>query len=77
MPTAQTLKQQYHSMRDLLARYRLLREDHLRYLVKCGVIRPVVRTNADTFFAFADLAIIKQANDELAARRRSARSPAI
>ena len=53
-------------MRDLLARYRLLREDHLRYLVKCGVIQPVLRTNADTFFAFADLAAIKQANDELA-----------
>ena len=38
----------------------------MRYLVKCGVIRPVVRTNADTFFAFADLAVIKQANDDLA-----------
>jgi len=66
VPSVQTLRQQYHSTRDLLARYRLLREDHLRYLVKCGVIRPVVRTNADTFFAFADLAVIKQANDELA-----------
>src|SRR5204863_238972 len=42
------------------------REDHLRYLVKCGVIHPVVRTNADTFFAFGDVAIIKQANDDLA-----------
>jgi tetratricopeptide (TPR) repeat protein len=66
VPTAKTLRQQYHSTRDLLARYRLLREDHLRYLVKCGVIQPVVRTNADTFFAFGDVAIIKQANDELA-----------
>ena len=66
VPTAATLRQQYHSTRVLLARYRLLREDHLRYLVKCGVIRPVVRTNADTFFAFGDLAIIKQANDDLA-----------
>ena len=66
VPTVQTLRQQYHSTRDLLARYRLLREDHLRYLVKCGVIQPVVRTNADTFFAFGDVAIIKQANDDLA-----------
>lgn len=64
--TVQTLRQQYYSTRDLLARYRLLREDHLRYLVKCGVIQPVVRTNADTFFAFGDVAIIKQANDDLA-----------
>ncbi len=66
VPTVQGLRQQYHSTRDLLARYRFLREDHLRYLVKCGVIQPVVRTNADTFFAFGDVAIIKQANDDLA-----------
>jgi hypothetical protein len=66
VPTVQALRQQYHSTRDLLARYRLLRDDHLRYLVKCGVIRPVVRTNADTFFGFGDVAIIKQANDDLA-----------
>jgi tetratricopeptide (TPR) repeat protein len=54
-------------MRDLLARYRLLREDHLRYLMKCGVIRPAVRTNADTFYAFADMVVIKQVSSELAA----------
>jgi tetratricopeptide (TPR) repeat protein len=61
----ETLKRQYHATRDLLARYRALRDDHLRYLVKCGLIRPVMRTNADTFFAFTDLGVIKQANDEL------------
>jgi tetratricopeptide (TPR) repeat protein len=63
--TPDTLKRQYHALRDVLARYRSLREDHLRYLVKCGVLRPVLRTNADTFFAFPDLATIKQANDGL------------
>src|SRR4029079_17088553 len=66
VPTPGTLKQQYHAMRDLLARYGALREDHLRYLVKCGVLRPVLRTNADTFFGFPDVAAIKQANDGLA-----------
>jgi tetratricopeptide (TPR) repeat protein len=65
VPTPGTLKQHYYAMRDLLARYHALREDHLRYLVKCGVLRPVLRTNADTFFAFPDLAAIKQANDGL------------
>lgn len=65
VPTPEALKQQYHAMRDLMARYRSLREDHLRYLVKCGIIRPVLRTNADTFFAFPDLAAIRQANDDL------------
>ena len=63
--TPEALKRQYYAMRDLLARYRELREDHLRYLVKCGVIRPVLRTNADTFFAFPDLSAIKQANEGL------------
>jgi tetratricopeptide (TPR) repeat protein len=65
VPTAGTLKQQYHAMRDLLARYHALREDHLRYLVKCGVLRPVLRTNADTFFAFPDVALIKQAHESI------------
>jgi tetratricopeptide (TPR) repeat protein len=65
VPTPSMLKQQYHAMRDLLARYPALREDHLRYLVKCGVLRPVLRTNAETFFAFPDLAAIKQAHEGL------------
>jgi BRCA1-like protein len=64
-PTPSELTRQYYATRDLLARYRALREDHLRYLVKYGVIKPVLRTNADTFFAFQDLAIIKQANEEM------------
>jgi len=65
VPSPETLKRQYHATRDLLVRYRALRDDHIRYMVKCGLIRPVLRTNADTFFAFADLGAIKQANDEL------------
>jgi tetratricopeptide (TPR) repeat protein len=65
VPTPETLKRQYHATRDLLARYRALRADHLHYLVKCGLIRPVLRTNADTFFEFRDLAVIKQASDGL------------
>jgi tetratricopeptide (TPR) repeat protein len=59
------LRRQYHAMRDLLARYRPLREDHIRYLVKCGLIRPVLRTNVDTLFAFGDLAVIKQVSEAL------------
>jgi tetratricopeptide (TPR) repeat protein len=65
VPTPDALKRQYHALRDLLARYRALREDHVRYLVKCGVLRPTLRTNADTFFAFPDVAVIKQANEGL------------
>jgi len=66
VPPPEALKRQYHATRDLLARYRSLRDDHIRYLVKCGIVRPVLRTNADTFFAFTDLTTLKQANDDLA-----------
>lgn len=65
VPTSEALKSQHYALRDLLARYRLLREDHLRYLVKCSIITPVLRTNADTFFSFQDVAAIKAANDAL------------
>ena len=64
-PTPAELTRQYYASRDLLARYGALREDHLRYLVKYGVIKPALRTNADTFFGFQDLAPIKQANEEM------------
>jgi len=67
LPTADVLKQHYHSVRDLLARYPAVREDHLRYLIKYGIVRPVLRANADVFVAFPDVAVIKQANDDLAA----------
>jgi len=66
VPTPDALRRQYQTMRDLLARYESLREDHLRYLVKCGVIRPVLKTNADVFFSFPDVAAIKQVHDEMA-----------
>ena len=44
--TAGTLKRQYHAVRDVLARYRELREDQVRYLVKCGIIRPPTPTRS-------------------------------
>jgi predicted Zn-dependent protease len=65
VPSPETLKREYHAMRDLLARYRSVRADHLHYLTKYGIIKPVLRTHADTFFAFPDVAAIKQANDEI------------
>jgi tetratricopeptide (TPR) repeat protein len=70
VPTLEALRRQYHPMRDVLTRYHALREDHLRYLMKCGFIQPVLRTNADTFFAFQDLATIKQVNEDLESGRR-------
>jgi tetratricopeptide (TPR) repeat protein len=65
VPTPSMLKQQYYALRDLPSRYRALREDQLRYLVKCGLIHPVLRTNTDVFLGFSDLAVVKQANAAL------------
>ena len=59
------LKLQYYAQRDLLSMYRGLREDHLRYLQKWGLIRPVMRTNSDTYYAFSDLLLIRQVSTEL------------
>ena len=54
------------SRRQVLDRCKHLREDRLRYMQKWGLIHPASRAHGETFFAFADLAIIRQADAELA-----------
>jgi Tfp pilus assembly protein PilF len=66
VPSPSALRQQFHAQRDLLERYRHIREDHLRYMQKWGLIRPAVRTHGETYYAFPDLGVIKQADAELA-----------
>ncbi len=53
------------TVRDVLARYPLLREDHLRYLRKWNVIRPASRAGANATLSFADLGVIRQVHAEL------------
>jgi len=65
VPPPDALRRQYQALRDLLARYRALRDDHVKCLVKCGLVRPVLRTNADLFFGFPDVATIRQVNEQL------------
>lgn len=65
MSPPEDLKQQYYAQRDLLSMYPGLREDHLRYLQKWGLIRPVLRNNSDTFYEFADLLVIRQVSADL------------
>ncbi len=48
------------SARDVIARYPGLRDDHLRYLEKWGLVRPSVRPGAGRSYGFADLAVIRQ-----------------
>jgi hypothetical protein len=44
------------SRRQLLERYEHVRDDHLRYMEKWGLIRPVHRQHGDAYYAFTDLA---------------------
>ncbi|MEO7157682.1 MAG: tetratricopeptide repeat protein [Vicinamibacterales bacterium] len=56
---------QRYGHRDILAMYPALRIDHLRYLEKCGLLKPVVIEGNDRAFAFADLTTLRQVAGEL------------
>jgi cytochrome c-type biogenesis protein CcmH/NrfG len=66
VPSPSALRQQFYPQRDLLERYPHVREDHLRYMQKWGLIRPVRRTHGETYYAFPDRGVIRQADAELA-----------
>jgi tetratricopeptide (TPR) repeat protein len=50
----------------VLERYEHVREDHLRYMQKWGLIRAADRRNGEAHYAFPDLAMIRQADEALA-----------
>ena len=56
----------FASRRQLLERYAHLRDDHLRYMQKWGLIRPERRANGEEFYSFADLTAIRQADEAVA-----------
>jgi tetratricopeptide (TPR) repeat protein len=56
---------QHYGSRDILAMYPALRLDHLRYLEKCGLIKPVSRDNNESCFGFSDLTALRQIAGEL------------
>src|SRR5512145_590958 len=56
---------QLYGRRDILAMYPALRVDHLRYLEKCGLIKPADTTSNDGHFGFADLTVLRQIAGEL------------
>jgi tetratricopeptide (TPR) repeat protein len=55
------------SKRQLLERYKHVRDDHLRYMQKWGLIRPARRETGEPLFSFADLSIVRQADEALGA----------
>ena len=66
LPSPSALKRQFHTARDVLTRYPHLREDHLRYLQKWGLVRPAHQAAGVTYYWFPDLAVLRQADAELA-----------
>ena len=50
--------------RDILAMYPSLRLDHLRYLEKCGVVKPL-STASERLYGFSDLTALRQIAGEL------------
>jgi len=76
-PAVAERRTQHYGQKDVLAMYPALRVDHLRYLEKCGLIKPAFKNNADTFFGFSDLTTLRQLAGELqqgAALRAAVRS---
>ena len=65
LPSVEALNRQYHSLRQIRDRYPAVREDHLRYLEKWSLVRPVARTNTDRYFGFQDLGIVRQVSEGL------------
>ena len=64
-PVPGPLPGQALAARDVLAKYPLLREDHLRYLRKWNLIRSPSRIGAGSGFSFADLGVIRQVHAAL------------
>lgn len=60
LPDPETLRSQYYAARDLRGMYPAVRDDHLRYLGKWGLVRPVAGR-----YSFADLHLVRQAAAEL------------
>ena len=64
-PFDSTQGKQHYSRRDIMAMYPALRLDHLRYLEKCGLLKPVIKHEHESFFGFTDLTALRQLAGEL------------
>ena len=62
----EALRRLYHGLRQMRERYPDVREVRLRHLEKWGLVRPVMRTNADTYYGFQDVGVVKRIQEEIA-----------
>jgi tetratricopeptide (TPR) repeat protein len=61
----EALRRQFYGARDIRGLYPRITENHLRYLEKCGLIRPAAHIPTERFYNFTDLTTIKQLASEL------------
>lgn len=61
LPSSDALRAQFKTARDIRAMYPNIRDEHLRFFEKWGLVRPV----AGRFYGFSDLHLIRQAASEL------------
>jgi tetratricopeptide (TPR) repeat protein len=54
------------SRRQVFERYKHVRDDHLRYMQKWGLIRPEHGQHGESAYSFNDLAVIRDADTQLA-----------
>jgi tetratricopeptide (TPR) repeat protein len=63
--TAGDLKQTLYSLRDIRKVYAELRDDRVRYLEARGLVSARVKTNAERFYDFPTLLVLRRAHQEL------------
>lgn len=61
LPPAEALRAQFKTARDIRAMYPGIREEHLRFFEKWGLVRPI----AGRFYGFSDVHLIRQAAAEI------------
>ncbi len=61
LPSTGALRAQFKTSRDIRAMYPNIRDEHLRFFERWGLVRPV----AGRFYGFSDLHLIRQAASEL------------
>ena len=64
-PADEELRQHYHGRKQIRELYPEVRERWLGHLEKWGLIRPAVRTDTDTYYAFQDLGVVKRIQEEI------------
>jgi tetratricopeptide (TPR) repeat protein len=62
LPSSDALRAQFKTSRDIRGMYPAIRDEHLRFFEKWGLVHPV----AGRFYGFTDLQVIRQAAAELA-----------